>query len=244
MVFDASIIKSLLKSNWFLFQLARRVFRNPILGFFDFLWMILYSYYVSFLIFGFSFFPKVYFSDRVFSVYVSKGFGSKVFSGGNGLIVFESFLGGNSLSSFILGGGAKLTIHNPLIIGDGCRILILDDAELCFFGNGNSSASGITSDSKIICRKKITIGMGVIISWNVFISDSSNHSICGSIRIADVFIGDNVWISEGVSVGPGSIVGSGSIIGSKSFVSGVFPDNTLIAGCPAVIKKNNIYWER
>ena len=50
-------------------------------------------------------------------------------------------------------------------------------------------------------------------------------------------IGDNCWFGANVSVMPGVTIGSGCVIAAGSVVSKDVPDNSLVAGVPATIKK-------
>ncbi|MFY4765192.1 hypothetical protein ACOTWG_10835, partial [Aliarcobacter butzleri] len=65
------------------------------------------------------------------------------------------------------------------------KIVVQNNAELIIEGI-EKSLSGITCDTIIICSKRILIGADSIISWNVYISDSSQHKIAGTLKIDDV----------------------------------------------------------
>lgn len=55
-----------------------------------------------------------------------------------------------------------------------------------------------------------------------------------------ISIGDNCWVGAKVTVLDGSQIGSGSVIAAGAVVSGMFPDNVVIAGVPAKIIKARI----
>lgn len=59
-------IKIKIKSNWFLYQFIFRVKKKPIFGFLNFIVMILYSYYISFRLFGASIKPRCFFHKEYF----------------------------------------------------------------------------------------------------------------------------------------------------------------------------------
>lgn len=236
-------IKIKIKSNWFLYQFIFRVKKKPIFGFLNFIIMIVYSYYISFRLFGVSIKPRCFFSQRIFPVYIEKGKKSSVSFNSEIVIVFESFANANNCAAITLSNNAHIYIENTFVIGNGCHISVFEDASLNIKGRGDQP-SGITCDTKVICTKEINIGKGTIISWGGYITDSSHHAVNGIIVTGVVNIGDSVWISEGVSIGPGTTIGKGSIVGCKSYLKGCYPENSLIAGCPAAIKKENILWMR
>lgn len=71
--------------------------------------------------------------------------------------------------------------------------------------------------------------------------DEDGHMLNGN---QDVFIGEHVWICRRVLIGKGVSIGSDSVVGAGSIVTKAFPKNRLlIAGNPAVVKKQNILWK-
>ncbi len=50
-------------------------------------------------------------------------------------------------------------------------------------------------------------------------------------------VGDNCWFGANVSVMPGVTIGSGCVIAAGSVVTTDVPDNSIVAGVPAVVKK-------
>lgn len=154
--------------------------------------------------------------------------------------------GGSCLpSSISCGEGATLTILGDFEIGPNVHISIAKDATLILKGRRNSTASGITCNTRIMVEKSVEIGYDCIIAWDVFITDSDWHDIKGSERIRPVFIGDNVWIGHGASVLKGAVIPSGCIVGAKSLVSkGSFPENSLICGIPVAIRRTEVEWSR
>jgi len=154
--------------------------------------------------------------------------------------------GGSHLDSSIsLGEGASLRILGNFEIGPGVHISVSKNACLKIRGQVASTASGITCNSRIMTERSIEIGADCIIAWDVFISDSDWHEIEGATRCAPIVIGDNVWVAHGASIVKGAQVPSGCIVGAKSLVGrGAFPENALIAGVPATVKKTGVEWSR
>jgi acetyltransferase-like isoleucine patch superfamily enzyme len=94
-------------------------------------------------------------------------------------------------------------------------------------------------------EKSLAIGFDCIIAWDVFISDSNWHDIIGAKRNGPVVIGDHVWISHGVSILKDTSIPNGCVIGAKSLVTGIFTtENSLIAGVPAKVRRNDVEWVR
>lgn len=101
-----------------------------------------------------------------------------------------------------------------------------------------------TNNNLFICSaNKIIIGDNTLIGQNVTIMDFEGHSISPISRkqigkIGEVKIGNNVWIGNNVTILKNSTIGDNSIIAASAVVSsGVYPDNVIIGGVPAVIIK-------
>lgn len=214
----------------------------PVFGSIIFLLRLFYSYHVSFRIFGMSLLPRVRFPNRLFPVKVKCQKYAQIVAAPNVMLIFDSFLEGVATTSIFVGESGRLVIRNCFTIGDGCKIKIGREAVLTFEGNGDLGTSGMTCAATILCHKEIYIGSATILSWNTYITDSSQHAVDGQVKVAPVYIGNHVWISEGVSVAPGSKISDGCVVGSKSFVRGVFPEKTMIVGIPARIKKHGVRW--
>lgn len=229
--------------SMYIYITIKTIRKYPITWFYKILKNIFYSYINSFKIHGFSILPKVIFDMDVFPieifVYKKIPFNSDYkFS-----FIFQNFFGGKTVACISVEKNAILHIENTFYIGNGVRIVVHKNAELVIRGM-NKNGSGITCDSIILTHKKIVIGFDTIISWNVYITDCSQHKINSFLKIGDIEIGNNVWLSEGVTISYGTKVGNGSIVGSKSFLNSSYEDNTLIVGTPAKIKKYDIYWEK
>ncbi len=54
---------------------------------------------------------------------------------------------------------------------------------------------------------------------------------------APVKIGDNVWVGARAVILPGVTIGNNVVVAAGSVVNRDVPDNVVVAGVPAVIKK-------
>lgn len=95
----------------------------------------------------------------------------------------------------------------------------------------------------IVSAGRIDIGDNCLIGQDVLIIDYDAHSINPDERrtsignIKSINIGNNVWIGSRVVILPGTKVGNNCVVGAGAIVKGEFPDNTIIAGNPAIIVK-------
>ena len=129
--------------------------------------------------------------------------------------------------------------------GVGCS-LIVDAGATLYLGN-NFTIGGL---SKIICRKKISIGDNFRGAWEVQIFDTNFHYIKniedGSVtrREHEVVLGANNWIGNRASVMPGTKTNSFFIAASNSLCNKDYttmvPQYSLVAGSPAKLLKNNV----
>lgn len=95
---------------------------------------------------------------------------------------------------------------------------------------------------EIICKEKIVIGNDCAISWNVTIMDTDYHSINGQNNVSPVYIGNHVWICCHSVILKGVKIGNGAIVAAGSIVTRDVPPNSIVAGSPAQVIKNNITW--
>lgn len=116
--------------------------------------------------------------------------------------------------------GGELTAH--IIIGDN---------------------TAIGDRTEIHAGSRIEIGKGCNIAWDVCIMDRDYHKFNSSEEvIKPVKICDNVWIGCNCIVLKGVTVGEGAVIAAGSVVTGDVPPKTLVAGNPAKVIKEDVYW--
>lgn len=87
----------------------------------------------------------------------------------------------------------------------------------------------------------ISIGANSLIGPNVTLTTAS-HAVDPEYRneqvvSAPITIGENVWLGAGVVVLPGVSIGDNSVVAANSVVRSDVPPNVLIAGVPAVVKR-------
>lgn len=124
-------------------------------------------------------------------------------------------------------------------IGSGCLVSVDGD-----FSIGDSY---IREGSHITCKNEVTIGDNCALSWDVDILDDDYHRITidgrDSAQSSPVRIEDDVWVGHGVSINKGVTIHEGSVVASDSVVVSDVPPNTLVAGSPAEIVREDIRWE-
>ena len=113
--------------------------------------------------------------------------------------------------------------------------------------------------SKIYCANRVEIGPYTAIANDVRISDNNNHPVHPLDRIvmresrpgsilrswlyaenAPIIIGENVWIGENARICKGVTIGNGAIVAANAVVTKNVPANSIVAGNPAKIVKENI----
>ncbi|WP_199088317.1 acyltransferase [Bosea sp. ASV33] len=59
----------------------------------------------------------------------------------------------------------------------------------------------------------------------------------GKVLASPIRIGAGAWIGTRVTLLPGVVIGRGAVVASGALVRGSVPDNVLVAGVPAVLKR-------
>ena len=137
-----------------------------------------------------------------------------------------------------MGNNAKMKIEGEFSIGYGTDIRIFNNAELKL---GSGYFNGF---AQIICAKKISIGQNVVIARDVIIRDTDAHHLLGQKHQMEkeVKIEDNVWIGTRAIIMKGVTIGEGSVIAAGAIVTKDVPPNTIVAGVPARVIKENVIW--
>lgn len=123
----------------------------------------------------------------------------------------------------IVGTNCKIHIGKGCMIGDDCYLS--------------------TKENNI----NLVIGDNCGLSRNVKIMTSDGHPIFkDNMRINDaksVTLGTHIWIADNVTILKGVNIEDDSVVGINSTVTKNVPKNSIVAGNPAKIVKENIVWE-
>jgi acetyltransferase-like isoleucine patch superfamily enzyme len=104
----------------------------------------------------------------------------------------------------------------------------------------------MSGNSTLICQQSIRLGNEVMIASGAVIIDTDAHTIyennIAKPKTEPIVIGDHVWICMGAKVLKGVTIGSGAVIASGAVVVKDVPANSLAAGVPARVIRENISW--
>ena len=157
---------------------------------------------------------------------------------------------GFSGAGFVSENKSYLFIKNGTIVFKG-RTIIAEGFNI-FIKNGSVKIGENFYSNKnmqLQSEEKIEIGKDCLLGWNVSIRDTDGHKITKDGKKYDekgkISIGNHVWIASHCIILKNSLITDESIVGCNSLVCGLKMEekNSLLAGIPAKIKKNNISWE-
>lgn len=155
------------------------------------------------------------------------------------MIVNDNCLKKNGRSTVI-----RVDQHGKLKTNESFSIYY--DGDIIVFENGELELGGgyFNSNVKVRCKNKIKIGNNVAIAHDVTIMDSDAHAIDyeGHQMSQPITIGDNVWIGSRAMILKGVNVGEGSIVAAGAIVTKDVPPNTIVAGSPAKVIRENVKW--
>lgn len=149
------------------------------------------------------------------------------------------FKGSTVESRLRLEAGSSLVIDGGNI-SYGCDIEVFPGGKVDI-GENFFSNIGLT----LICANSVQIGRGVTIGRNVSIRDfNGDHWLNteGYQTIRPVSIGEHVWLCDGSSIQPGVSIGAGAVVAAHAVVTKDVPPNSLVAGCPARVVRENLQW--
>lgn len=102
----------------------------------------------------------------------------------------------------------------------------------------------VNSGCFLVAFDTITLGKNSTLTYQVTILTSANpnapYNKLSSLykpMHAPVKIGDNVWVGARAVILPGVTIGNNVVVAAGRVVNRDVPDNVVVAGVPAVIKK-------
>lgn len=130
------------------------------------------------------------------------------------------------------------------------RFQVFFGASLEVFGGGQLTLGKgyINTGGVIACVNSVTIGDGVFIGRNTFITDSDHHRFFNAhgdeINAPQpVKIGDHVLIGFGAIILKGVTIGDGAVIAAGSVVTKDVPAGCVAAGVPAKVITEDVIWK-
>lgn len=143
--------------------------------------------------------------------------------------------------------GSHIVFKGQARIGGGVELLLKNQSEL-FLGKNFY----VSFNSTIYCFTHIEFGDDCTIGWNVCIMDTDWHFLVDVKSgmtcpyLEPVRIGSHCWICNDVQIQKGTEIPNNIIVAARSLCNKKYdvPEYSLIAGVPAVLKKNNINYVR
>lgn len=130
-------------------------------------------------------------------------------------------------------------------IGHGCKIAVLEGAQLILGNNFNC-----TAETAITASYKIAFGDDCLLSWDILIMDTDWHQIfdnSGQVINAPkpIEIGNRVWIGCRSQILKGTRIADGNIIAAGSVVCGnIQNENCILGKNPLQVLREDITWRR
>jgi acetyltransferase-like isoleucine patch superfamily enzyme len=130
--------------------------------------------------------------------------------------------------SCVFGHGSKISVTGTLIIGDDFEI---------------------SAESRVVATKRVEFGNSVLLSWDCQIMDCDFHDlkIDGQWheRQGAIIIGNHNLLYSGVRVFKNTVLGDNNVVAASSLLNKNYNcSNSLLAGVPAKIVKENIDWKK
>ena len=156
------------------------------------------------------------------------------------LAYFDKF--DNTFSLGLGGPKNRKQLYNYFLkLGGNFKSLISPSATIGHFDNHISEgviiADGCIITNSITIKKGCLINLNVTIGHDTFIDEFVE--ICPGVNISgNVTIKKNSFIGSNATILPQITIGKNSIIGAGSVVTKNVPDNVMVAGNPAQVKKS------
>jgi acetyltransferase-like isoleucine patch superfamily enzyme len=151
----------------------------------------------------------------------------------------------------------RSTQRPGLVLAEGVRVYTWSEFSIEPEGQVTVGRDSLLVGATIMCAERITIGSGVVVSYNVTIADCDFHPIDPELRMADaianapggdptlrppletdpVVIGDGAWLGVGSIILKGVHVGEGARVAAGTVLTISVPAGAVVAGNPAQIVK-------
>lgn len=132
--------------------------------------------------------------------------------------------------------GDKVQLHKSSKLsawGTDCR---------AFLSIGSGTAIG--DRTEIHAGQSVSIGQDCVISWDCCIMDRDYHKLNSETEIyKPVVICDKVWIGCRSIILKGVTIGEGAVVAAGSVVTHDVPGGAVVAGNPAKVVKEGVYWK-
>lgn len=159
-------------------------------------------------------------------------------------------------NSIEIGEGSRLKNTQILMSGENNHIIAESGSKLdgpCKITlEGNSTLyigrnSGIRGVTFVLKDANITVGRNCMFSYEVLVRNNDSHKVLdqdGDVtnEAQDIVIKDHVWLCERSTILKGVTVGEDSIIAFGAVVTKDCPPNSIMAGNPARVVRQNINW--
>lgn len=168
-------------------------------------------------------------------------------TGNNNTIIIKSGVCISNTKIEIKGERNKLVIEENCHIGGGC--LWIEDYE-CQLSIGKGTTIMKADIGVSEPNLFVTIGEDCMLAHGIDIRCSDSHSVIDletneRINYAqNINIGNHVWIATFAQVLKGATIGNNSIISADSIVTKDVPENCLVSGIPANVKRTKVTWVR
>lgn len=149
-------------------------------------------------------------------------------------------LGSKSETRILLEEKSELVVNGRFDVFSNSYIRVVKGGKLILEGGFINENVQITAGDIVKIGKDATIGRDVVIR------SYDGHVICeeGYRKSASITIGDHVWIGQRAMILKGVTIGDGAIVAAGAIVTSDVPANSVVAGVPAKIVKENVNWER
>lgn len=159
-------------------------------------------------------------------------------------------------NSIDIGENSRLKYTQITIMGDNNHIIAEDGSKLdgpCKITlEGNSTLyigcnSGIRGVTFVAKDADIKVGRNCMFSYDVTVRNNDSHKVLdqdGNVTnmAQDIVIGDHVWLCERSTILKGVTIGNDSVIAYGAIVTKDCPPNSIMAGNPARVVKQDINW--